>query len=190
MINNINNFQNLLKNKVNELEKIANYKLVSETKTDLTVCSKCLEEGTTNEICHHSWRTPTVKIPYSICNHCNRSTLDLNSEEIKEDYNTFLKYFKYFPSDIKKELTSKLNYLKVLKPLEFTKEEEHILSVYRQGFTDELDEKETVDQNNELLNISYNLGRTHAELGDECRSFDYLNPKQILDLIYKKRIVL
>jgi uncharacterized protein with PIN domain len=119
----IKDFQSLLKMKVNELEKIANYNLVSEIKTDLTVCSKCLEEGTTDKICTHSWQIPRVKIPYTVCNYCNKSTLDLNSEEIKEDYNTFLKYYKHFPNEIKEELVIKLNYLKKVKQTKNTEEE-------------------------------------------------------------------
>jgi len=187
MIKTIKNFQSLLKMKVNELEKIANYNLDSEIKTDLTVCSKCLEEGTTNELCIHSWETPRVKIPYIICNHCNRSTLDLNSEEIKEDYNTFLKYYSSFPEEIKKILITKLNYLKKLKPLEGKNNKEEILFTYRQGFNDELKEKEVVVYEDYLLNKAYKLGREYAELGDEVKSFDCMNEEKILNIIYDKK---
>ena len=60
--------------------------------------------------------------------------------------------------------------------------DKEILQIYRQGFIDELyniknPPKEFTPKR------AYELGQTHAELGDETKSFDRLTDEQILMII-------
>lgn len=56
-----------------------------------------------------------------------------------------------------------------------------LLEVYFQGFADALDDK----FDNSKKNIkAYNLGASHAFIGDDVRSVDYLSDEEILKMIY------
>lgn len=184
---NITKNRSLLQEKLKELEGLLGYKIPLTTDFELTVCSKCLEEGTTNDICRHSWEVPRVTIPYTVCNCCDRTSLDLNPKEMREDYNTFLKYYSCFPLNIRREMVTELNSLKKLRPLEDEDNKEEVLSTYRQGFNDELEGKDRTIYKDTILNKAYKLGREYAELGDEVKSFDFMSEEQILNIIYDKK---
>ena len=63
-----------------------------------------------------------------------------------------------------------------------TKEE--ILGYYFKGFTDELERnKQEVPEG--IATISYNLGRSHALIGDDVRSVDYLTEEEIVQMVIK-----
>ena len=59
-----------------------------------------------------------------------------------------------------------------------------LLKIYKEGFTDELDNNfDSRRVNNNLDGKAYNLGSFHAIVGDEVKSFDYLSDEQILKII-------
>ena len=63
-----------------------------------------------------------------------------------------------------------------------TKEE--ILGYYFKGFTDELERnKQEVPEG--IATISYNLGKSHALIGDDVRSVDYLTEEEIVQMVIK-----
>lgn len=62
-----------------------------------------------------------------------------------------------------------------------TEKEINLLKWYRKGFHDEL---WNVKSNPPIEMLkAYELGKNHAILGDDCRSFDYLTNKEILERI-------
>ena len=59
-----------------------------------------------------------------------------------------------------------------------------LLKIYKEGFTDELDNNfDSRRVNNNLDGKAYNLGSFHAMIGDEVKSFDSLSDEQILKII-------
>ena len=60
---------------------------------------------------------------------------------------------------------------------------EDLLKIYAKGFNDELEENLKIDFKEEIERRAYNLGRSHAIIGDDVRSVDYLTSKEILNLI-------
>jgi hypothetical protein len=61
-----------------------------------------------------------------------------------------------------------------------------ILKCYMEGFNDELNQiHDEAKYKNEILKKSYILGGTHAVVGDDVRSVDYLTNEQILKIIKK-----
>ena len=62
--------------------------------------------------------------------------------------------------------------------------DKNLLKIYKEGFTDELDNNfDSRRVNNNLDGKAYNLGSFHAMVGDEVKSFDSLSDEQILKII-------
>ena len=62
--------------------------------------------------------------------------------------------------------------------------DKNLLKIYKEGFTDELDNNfDSRKVNNNLDSKAYNLGSFHAMVGDESKSFDSLSDEQILKII-------
>ena len=62
--------------------------------------------------------------------------------------------------------------------------DKNLLKIYKEGFTDELDNNfDSRRVNNNLDGKAYSLGSFHAKVGDESKSFDSLSDEQILKLI-------
>lgn len=62
--------------------------------------------------------------------------------------------------------------------------DKNLLKIYKEGFTDELDNNfDSRRVNNNLDGKAYNLGSFHAMVGDESKSFDSLSDEQILKII-------
>lgn len=67
--------------------------------------------------------------------------------------------------------------------------EDHLLKWYMKGFNDELKGTSTVESDNEIDMIAYDLGAQHAIIGDDVSSIDNLSNKEIIQMIeyiYKK----
>ena len=58
-----------------------------------------------------------------------------------------------------------------------------LLKWYMKGFNDELHGTSSIVSDNELENEAYSLGASHAIIGDDVRSVDYLSNEKILKLI-------
>ena len=63
--------------------------------------------------------------------------------------------------------------------------DEELLGCYMHGFMDELDNKPDYDFGLPIKNRAYNIGRSHALIGDDVRSVDYLSNDEILNQIRK-----
>lgn len=76
--------------------------------------------------------------------------------------------------------------------LEGTKESEAIsddelMGCYMHGFMDELDNNVEYDFGSPIKNKAYGLGRSHAFIGDDVRSVDYLSRQEIINMIKQKQ---
>lgn len=58
-----------------------------------------------------------------------------------------------------------------------------LLEKYMDGFEDELDNKPTIIEENELLMNAYNLGRKDAIIGDDIPNFDNQTEEELLQRI-------
>lgn len=58
-----------------------------------------------------------------------------------------------------------------------------ILEWYNKGWSDELYGSSSVVPTDTLITKAYILGATHASVGDDNRSFDYLSDYEILNII-------
>ena len=63
-------------------------------------------------------------------------------------------------------------------------ERDRIMNFYFMGFTDELESRSRKVPEG-IATISYNLGRTHALIGDDVRSVDYLTEDEIVEMVIK-----
>lgn len=63
-------------------------------------------------------------------------------------------------------------------------DKEKIMSYYFMGFTDELEGRSRKVPEG-VANISYNLGRSHALIGDDVRIVDYLTEEEIVEMVIK-----
>lgn len=62
-------------------------------------------------------------------------------------------------------------------------EDKEILDYYLWGFVDGLEGIESSEFNDPIANKAYRLGHSHAIIGDDVRSVDYLSNKEILNMI-------
>ena len=63
--------------------------------------------------------------------------------------------------------------------------DEELLGCYMHGFMDELDNNDNYVFDLPIKNRAYNIGRSHAFLGDDCRSVNYLSNQEIINLLRK-----
>ena len=61
--------------------------------------------------------------------------------------------------------------------------ENNLLEWYMKGFHDELWGTSTIISEDQKENVAYNLGSSHAMIGDDVRSVDYLSNEEILLMI-------
>lgn len=61
--------------------------------------------------------------------------------------------------------------------------DQKLLDIYMDGFSDGFYSLNKSNYKNELFTKAYNLGYTHAIIGDDCREVDYYSDEQILNLI-------
>jgi hypothetical protein len=64
--------------------------------------------------------------------------------------------------------------------------DEELLGFYMHGFMDELDNNLDYDFGSPIKNRAYNMGRSHALIGDDVRSVDYLSNQEIINMIRKQ----
>lgn len=78
-------------------------------------------------------------------------------------------------------VVGKQNIISYLENYKRIKNEEKLLKWYRKGFHDEL---WNIKSNPPIKMLkAYELGKNHAILGDDCRNFDSLTDKEILERI-------
>ena len=63
--------------------------------------------------------------------------------------------------------------------------DEELLGCYMHGFMDELDNNLDYEFDLPIKNRAYNMGRSHALIGDDVRSVDYLSNDEIIKQIRK-----
>jgi hypothetical protein len=61
--------------------------------------------------------------------------------------------------------------------------DDNLLDWYMKGFDDELRGSSTVESDNEIDMIAYNLGAQHAIIGDDVSSIDNLSNEEIIGMI-------
>jgi len=61
--------------------------------------------------------------------------------------------------------------------------DEELLGCYMHGFMDELDNNLDYDFDSQIKNRAYNIGKSHALIGDDVRSVDYLSNDEIIKKI-------
>jgi hypothetical protein len=61
--------------------------------------------------------------------------------------------------------------------------DEELLGCYMHGFMDELDNNLNYDFDSPIKNRAYNIGKSHALIGDDVRSVDYLSNDEIIKQI-------
>lgn len=63
--------------------------------------------------------------------------------------------------------------------------DEELLGCYMHGFMDELDNNLDYEFDLPIKNRAYNIGKSHALIGDDVRSVDYLSNDEIIKQIRK-----
>ena len=63
--------------------------------------------------------------------------------------------------------------------------DEELLGCYMHGFMDELDNNLDYEFDLPIKNRAYNIGKSHALIGDDVRSVDYLTNDEIIKQIRK-----
>lgn len=63
--------------------------------------------------------------------------------------------------------------------------DEELLGCYMHGFMDELDNNLDYNFDSQIKNRAYNIGKSHALIGDDVRSVDYLSNDEIIKQIRK-----
>lgn len=64
--------------------------------------------------------------------------------------------------------------------------DDELMGCYMHGFMDELDNNVNYDFGSPIKNKAYHIGRSHAFIGDDVRSVDYLSTKEIVETIRKE----
>ena len=64
--------------------------------------------------------------------------------------------------------------------------DEELLGCYMHGFMDELDNNLDYNFDSQIKNRAYNIGKSHALIGDDVRSVDYLSNDEIIKQIRKQ----
>jgi hypothetical protein len=64
--------------------------------------------------------------------------------------------------------------------------DEELLGCYMHGFMDELDNNLDYEFDLPIKNRAYNIGKSHAIIGDDVRSVDYLSNQEIINMIRKQ----
>ena len=59
----------------------------------------------------------------------------------------------------------------------------NLIKWYKKGFSDELNGTTSIESDNKIENKAYNIGATHAIIGDDVKSVDYLSNDEILEII-------
>ena len=62
-------------------------------------------------------------------------------------------------------------------------DKDNLLKWYMKGFNDELRGTTTIESDNKIDMVAYNLGAQHAIIGDDVSSIDNLSDEEIIDMI-------
>lgn len=82
-------------------------------------------------------------------------------------------------------MSSEKNKERLLESIEHANSvsDEELLGCYMHGFMDELDNNLDYNFDSQIKNRAYNIGKSHALIGDDVRSVDYLSNDEIIKQI-------